>query len=73
MAFGKGATGSRLQVSLECDRSPLVGELHDDIDLLWPPTRGVEAAARIVRRESYAPITGDARVVAAGVRATPET
>jgi hypothetical protein len=72
MAFGKGATGSRFQVSLECDRSSLVGELHDDIDLPWPPTRGVETAAGIVRLEPSAPITGDARVVAVRVNATLE-
>src|SRR5687767_9203765 len=63
MAFGKGAAGPRFQVALERDRSRLIGELHEDIDLPWPPARRVEAAAGIVRLEPGAPVTGDAGVI----------
>ena len=60
MAFGKSATAPRFQVSLERDRSLLVGEPYDDIDLPRPSTRRVEAAAGIVRLDPGAPITSDA-------------
>ena len=72
MASGKGTPGAGLQIPLERDRSLLVGELHDDVDLPWPPTRGVKAAAAIVRLDAGAPVTGDAGVIALGISETPK-
>ena len=72
VACGKSAARPRFQVPLERDRSLLVGELHDDIDPPWSPTRRVEAAAGIVRLEPGAPITGDAGVIPPRVSATAE-
>jgi len=72
MTCGKSAARPGFQVPLERDRPLLVGKLHDDIDLPWPPTRRVEAAAGIVRLEPGAPITGDARIVPPRVSATAE-
>jgi len=72
MASGKGTPGAGLQIPLERDRSLFVGELHDDVDLPWPPTRGVKAAAGIVRLEAGAAVTGDAGVITPGVSETPK-
>ena len=62
MAAGKSAARPRFQVPLERDRSLLIGELHDDIDLPGPPTHRVEASAGIVCLEPGAPITRDGGV-----------
>jgi len=72
MASGKSAARPGFQVPLERDRSLLVRELHDDIDLPGPPTRRVEAVAGIVRLEPGAPVTGDAGVIPPRVSATAE-
>ena len=72
MTFGKGAARPGFQVSLERERSLLGGELHDDIDLPWPPARRMEAAADIVRLEPGAPVAGDTGVITRRVSATAE-
>jgi hypothetical protein len=72
MPLGKGAAGARLQVPLERNRSALVRELHDDIDLPRPAARGVEAAAGIVCLEPGAAVGGDACVITPGVIETPK-
>ena len=51
MALRKNATGAGFQVPLERDRSLLVGELDDDIDLPRPAVRRMKTATSIVRLE----------------------
>ena len=72
VACRKSAARPGFQISLERDRSLLVGELHDDIDPPWSSTRRVKAATGIVRLEPGAPITGDAGVIPPRVSTTTE-
>jgi len=72
MPLGEGAAGAGLQVPLERDRSPLVGEFHYDVDFPRPAVRRVEAAPRIVCLESSVAVTGDAGVIPLGISETPK-
>jgi hypothetical protein len=63
MPLRERAAGSRLQVSLERDRSRLVGELHDDVDTPGSSIRGVPAAAVIMIEQSRRKVRRHSRVV----------
>jgi hypothetical protein len=67
VALREGVTGTGFEIALERHSSFLVGELNDNVDMPWAPSRRVHASAVVVSRESREHIRSDAGVVASGV------
>ena len=69
MPLGEGDTGARLKISLEGEcTSFVVAELDDDIEVPWPPRRGVRTMASVMRLEAQRYVGGHAGVVATRLR-----
>jgi hypothetical protein len=60
--FGKGATGSRLQIALEADGLGLVCEFDDDMKLPGTVAGGVRTTSGVVVREPDRHISGEADI-----------
>ena len=72
VAVGEGATRSRFQISFKRDRTSLIGELDDDVNLPRLSILRVGTAPGIVCLEPPAPIAGEACVVAVSIGAASQ-